>query len=165
MLLELLAARYDDGAVITVAPYMPGSSGEIFRWQLKIDGEDAADFDVRTETDPRRPEVKRLLLVHDDDELELGRWHEEADRAGAIIGGAPYQRGGATSFVSTVGGLRRRRVESSAMPEWRVDLRLLGHADQVEELERRVREATDACGEEQYRHVRPDAGDALTSVV
>ncbi len=51
------------------------------------------------------------------------------------------------------------------MPERRVDIRLLGHADQVEELERRVREATDARGEEHYRHVRPDAGDALISVV
>ncbi len=47
------------------------------------------------------------------------------------------------------------------MPERRVDIRLLGHADQVEEPERRVREATDARGEEHYRHVRPDAGDAF----
>jgi hypothetical protein len=90
-LLDELIERYDKGAVVTVSPYMPDSSGEILRWVVQIDGEEPPDMDVRI--DKGDPWVV-MSLVRGDEELEVGRWSSKNHPEGALVSW-------------TLGGLRR----------------------------------------------------------
>ena len=93
-LTQQLIARYGAGAVLTVSPYMPDSSGDILRWVLQIDGKEPTDMDVRIDHDP----WVVMFLVRGDEELEVGRWSREQHPEGAQV-------------VETLGGLRRRGAE------------------------------------------------------
>jgi hypothetical protein len=65
-------------------------------------------MDIRTGPHPERPDVMIMLLARGDDEVELARWHEDAESRFSIKAGAPYQPPGTTSPVWTLGGLQRR---------------------------------------------------------
>jgi hypothetical protein len=54
-----------------------------------------------------RPYVMIMALVHGDDEVELARWHEDAEHPHSIKAGAPYLPPGTASPIWTLGGLRR----------------------------------------------------------
>jgi hypothetical protein len=76
--LDGLIERYGFGAILTVYPYMPDISGEIFRWDAEIDGKTDPDVDVRLrEDDPYRA----LVLVLGSEEFELYRWNPSNPRA------------------------------------------------------------------------------------
>lgn len=107
-LLDELIERYGKDAVVTVDPYMPDSSGEILRWVLQIDGMEVSDVDVRIGEHPKHRDVMVMLLVHGGEEVELTRWHEDAESPGSIKAGARYY-GGGSRVVETLGGLRRRQ--------------------------------------------------------
>jgi hypothetical protein len=89
-------ARYDDGAVVTVRPFVLDSGGETLRWIVEIDGEDTSDVDARVESSPERPGVMVMALVRRDEELEIESWSTER-----------YPHGPA-AVIRTLGDLRRR---------------------------------------------------------
>jgi hypothetical protein len=91
--LDELIERYDEGAIVTVSPYMPDSSGDILRWVLQIDGKEPTDLDVRI--DQGDPWVV-TFLVRGDEELEVGRWSRKQHPEGAQV-------------IWTLGALRRFR--------------------------------------------------------
>ena len=67
-LLDELIERYGTGAVLSVDPYMPDSSGEILRWVLQIDLEEVGTADIRvSERDGRTV----MPLTDGDEEIEL----------------------------------------------------------------------------------------------
>jgi hypothetical protein len=88
-------ARYDDGAVVTVSPYVL-DSGETLRWIVEIDGENTSDVDARVESHPERSDVMVMTLVHGDEELEIESWSTKR-----------YPHGPA-AVIRTLGDLRRR---------------------------------------------------------
>jgi hypothetical protein len=92
-----LIARYDESAVVTVRPYVDGS-GETLRWIVEVDGAEIHDLDVRVRSDPDRPEVMVMLLVHMGKELEIERWSTTK---------TPYGPG---AVVRTLGGLARAQL-------------------------------------------------------
>jgi hypothetical protein len=113
-LLDELISRYGRRAVVTVRPYMPDSSGDIFRWVLEIDGNDPLDVDVLVRAQSEH--VKVMLLVRGEDEIELARWHEDCQRRFSIKKGAPYARSGPADVVDTLGALRRRQEPLPVCP-------------------------------------------------
>ena len=72
-MLAQLIDRYGQDALITVRPHLLDSS-DYFRWDLEIDGSRAPDAAVHVRANPARPHVLVLVLVHGDEEIELGRW-------------------------------------------------------------------------------------------
>jgi hypothetical protein len=94
-LLDDLIERYGTGAVVAVRPYMPDNSGEILRWVLEIDGEEASEADVRV---TERDGLSVMLLVGGGEEIELTSWRE----------GAPGPGSPPAAFLDTLGGLQRR---------------------------------------------------------
>jgi hypothetical protein len=104
-MLERLQARYDDGAIIVVAPYMPDSSGDILRWVVRIDGVDVPEIDVRIDQRPERPDVMVMRLVYEGEEVEVGHWRVDTDSPHPA--GAPYYAGSPASVQWTLGGLKR----------------------------------------------------------
>ena len=74
-LLDELIERYGTGAVLSVDPYMPDSSGDILRWVLQIDGEEVPAADIRLiERDGRTV----MLLTDGNEEIELTSWRDGA---------------------------------------------------------------------------------------
>ena len=73
-MLEELIDRYGEDAILTARPYVPASGGETLRWVLEIDGSPVPDADVRTARHEERRDVMVMLLVHGDEEVEIGSW-------------------------------------------------------------------------------------------
>ena len=92
---QIRPVRYGTGAVLTVGPYMPDSSGEILRWVLQMDGEEVDTADIRID---ERDGRSVMLLTDGTDEIELARWRE----------GARGSQGAPASIVDTLGALQRR---------------------------------------------------------
>jgi hypothetical protein len=76
-MLQTLIDRYGKAAVLTVSPYMPDSSGDIFRWVALIDGQDVPEVDVRLHDEA---DWRTLLLVVGDEEYELHKWQPSNPR-------------------------------------------------------------------------------------
>ena len=76
--LDRLIQRYGLGAILAVYPYMPDNSGEIFRWNVDIDGKTDPNVDVRLREDG---EVRALVLVIHSEEFEIFRWNPSNPRA------------------------------------------------------------------------------------
>ena len=94
-LLDEQIERYGTGAVLSVDPYMPDSSGEILRWVLQIDLEEVGTADIRvSERDGRTV----MPLTDGDKEIELTSCRE----------GARGPQGEPARFVDTLGTLQRR---------------------------------------------------------
>jgi hypothetical protein len=72
-MLDELIDRYGEGAILTVSPYVP-ASGETLRWIVEIDGSPVPDADVRTARHEGRRDAVVMLLVHGDEEVEIGHW-------------------------------------------------------------------------------------------
>lgn len=72
-MLDELIDRYGEDAILTARPYVP-ASGETLRWILEIDGSPVPDADVRTASHEERRHLIVMLLVHGDEEVEIGRW-------------------------------------------------------------------------------------------
>jgi hypothetical protein len=72
-MLDELIARYGEGAILTVSPYVL-DSGETLRWIVEIDGKDLPDTDVRVQEHAGRPDVVVMSLVHGDEEIEIQHW-------------------------------------------------------------------------------------------
>jgi hypothetical protein len=104
-MLDELIERYGEGAILTVGPYVL-ASGETLRWIVEIDGLDVPDIDVRIDEDVERPDIKLMILVHGDDQVELDRWHEDASNPYSIKAGAPYSRHGPAAVIRRLGDLR-----------------------------------------------------------
>lgn len=100
-LLDELIARHGEGAVLTVRPYMPDTSGVILRWVVELDGEEPADMDMRIEPDRDDPHWIVMSLVRGDEELVVGRWLRRDHPEGATV-------------IWTLGGLRRWAPSASA---------------------------------------------------
>jgi hypothetical protein len=81
-LLADLIGRYGPDAVVTARPHLL-DSGSYFHWDLEIDGSRVADAVVHVRTNPSRPHVLVMVLVHGDDEIELARW-DASSPPGAI---------------------------------------------------------------------------------
>lgn len=72
-MLDELVERYGEGGLVTADPKML-DSGETYRWELQINGELVPDASAQVRTDPERPDVRVMLLVFGDEEVELDRW-------------------------------------------------------------------------------------------
>jgi hypothetical protein len=49
-------------------------SGETLRWVVETDGKEVSDVDARERQEQDHPHVTVMLLVHADEEVEVGRW-------------------------------------------------------------------------------------------
>jgi hypothetical protein len=76
--LDGLIDRYGIGAILSVYPYMPDSSGDVFRWDVEIDGETDPNVDVRLLEEGK---YRALRLVVGGEEFELIRWDASNPRA------------------------------------------------------------------------------------
>jgi hypothetical protein len=92
-MLDRLITRYGEDAILSVRPYVL-DSGEILRWVVEINGEDAPDMDVRITEDPEGFEFVLTFLVRGDEEIEIGRWSRKRH---------PY---GPPAILRTLGDLR-----------------------------------------------------------
>ena len=80
-MLEALIARYGLGGMVSARPYI-GEDGKTLLWVLKIEGERVEDADLRVEQLSAWPDWTAVILVHGDEEVELGRWSHARDRYG-----------------------------------------------------------------------------------
>jgi hypothetical protein len=76
--LDRLIEQHGPGAILAVYPYMPDNSGDIFRWDVQIDGKTDANVDVRLLEDG---EYRALVLALGTEEFELFRWNPHNPRA------------------------------------------------------------------------------------
>lgn len=93
-MLDDLIHRFGAGAVVTAQPAML-ESGETYRWELKIDGVFVRGVFAKVRSDPAHPDLRVLLMVSNDEEVEIGRWSTERPEP--------------ATFENTLGGLRRQR--------------------------------------------------------
>jgi hypothetical protein len=72
-MLNELIDRYGQDAVVTARPHML-DSGETYRWELAIDGDNVPEADVHMRRHPERRDVMVLLLVRGAEAVELDHW-------------------------------------------------------------------------------------------
>ena len=99
-MLDELAIRYGEGAIVTARPHML-EDGTSYRWTLQIDGEDVPDALAQVHRDAEHRDVMIMLLVYGDEEVELARWSTKRH--------SPHSPYGPAAVIRTLRELRRAR--------------------------------------------------------